>query len=121
MKRDLVIAMTGIRSRLGRLLARRLRAEGHTVVGVPRHYGLLPGSDVLIHLGRGARRLAARLPDAVRLPEKVLTTAARMKGARELGIPVTPLPLKDLCPEDAVDLVLWAVHHLESRLELETA
>jgi hypothetical protein len=121
MKRDLVIAMTGIRSRLGRILARRLRAEGHTVLPVPLHYGLLPGSDVLIHLGRGARRLAARLPDAVTLPAKVLTTATRVAGAPELGIHVTPLPLKDLCPEDAADLVLWAVHHLEGRLELETA
>jgi|SRR5579862_6685953 len=121
MKRDLVIAMTGIRSRLGRALARRLRAEGHTVLSVPRRYGRLPGSDVLIHLGRGARQLAARLPDAVTLPEKVLTTAARVRGARELGIHVTPLKLGDLAAEDAADLVLWAVHHLESRLELETA
>jgi len=121
MKKDLVIAIAGIRSRLGRALARRLRAEGHTVLPVPRQYGLLPGSDVLIHLGPGARRLAARLPDAVTLPAKVLTTAARIRGARELGIHVSPLPLKDLPPEEAVDLLLWAVHHLESRLELETA
>jgi hypothetical protein len=121
MKHDLVIAMTGIRSRVGRILARRLRAEGHTVLSVPRHYGLLPGSDVLIHLGPGARRLAARLPDAVRLPDKVLTTAARVKGAPELGIHVTPLRLSGLGPEDAADLILWAVQHLECRLELETA
>jgi len=121
MKKDLVIAMTGIRGRLGRALARRLRAEGHTVLSVPRHYGLLPGSDVLIHLGPGARRLAARLPEAVTLPAKVLTTASGVKGARELGIHVTPLRLEDLPAEDAVDLILWAVHHLETRLELETA
>jgi hypothetical protein len=119
MKKDLVIAMTGIRSRVGRALAARLRAEGHTVVPVPRNYGILPGSAVFIHLGRGSRRLAARLPDAVLLPEKLITTSARWTGAQNLGVPVTPVRLEDLKPDDAADLILWAVQHVEGRLELE--
>jgi NAD(P)-dependent dehydrogenase (short-subunit alcohol dehydrogenase family) len=119
MKRDHVIAMTGIRSRLGRALAARLRAEGHTVIAVPRDYGLLPGSDLLIHLGEGARRLAARLPDAVTLPENLLTTSSRIKGAEKLGVHVCPLKLKDLRPDEAAEMILWAVHLLENHLCLD--
>jgi hypothetical protein len=119
MKRDHVIAMTGLHSRLGRSLAARLRAEGHTVIPVPRDYGLLPGSDLLIHLGGGSRRLAARLPDAVTLPETLLTTASGIKGAEKLGVHVCPLKLKDLRPDEAVDMILWAVHLLENRLCLD--
>ncbi len=119
MKRDPVIAMTGIHSRIGRALAARLRAEGHTVIPVPLNHGLLPGSDLLIHLGRGSRRLAARLPDAVTLPENVLTTSSGMKAAEKLGIHVCPLKLGDLPPEEAADMILWAVHLLENRLCLD--
>lgn len=119
MKRDHVIAMTGTHSRLGRALAARLRAEGHTVIPVPRDYALLPGSDLLIHLGEGSRRLAQRLPDAVTLPESVLTTSSGIKGAKQLGIHVCPMKLKDLRPEEAVDMILWAVHLLENRLCLD--
>ena len=119
MKKDLVIAMTGIRSRLGRALAARLRAEGHTVLPVPEDYGVLPGSDVFIHLGRGSRRLAARLPGAVTLPDSLLTTSAGVRGAEQLGIKVCPLKLLDLKPEEAADMILWAVHLLENRLCLD--
>lgn len=119
MSKDFVIAMTGTRSRLGRALAARLRAEGHTIVPVPADYGLLPGSDLLIHLGRGSRRLAERLPDAVALPCNLLTTASRVKGAEALGIHVTPLQLKNMKPEEAADMILWAVHLLENRLCLD--
>jgi hypothetical protein len=119
MKRDHVIALTGTRSRLGRALAARLRAEGYTVVPVPRDYGLLPGSDLLIHLGGGSRRLAARLPDAVTLPENVLTTSSGIQGAERLGIHVCPMKLNNLRPEEAVDMILWAVHLLENRLCLD--
>jgi NAD(P)-dependent dehydrogenase (short-subunit alcohol dehydrogenase family) len=115
MKKDLVIAMTGAHSRLGRALAGRLRAEGHTVVPVPRDYARLPGSDVFIHLGGGSRRLAERLPDALTLPELLLTTATGMKPAEALGIHVTPLQLKNLRPEEASDMILWALHLLENR------
>ncbi|HZE98603.1 MAG TPA: hypothetical protein VE981_16345 [Planctomycetota bacterium] len=121
MKRDLVIALVGARSRVGRTLAARLRAEGHTVLPVPRHYGLLPGSDLLIHLGGGLRRLSARIPDAVMLPERLLTTSSRVGKIRELGIDVAPLKLDDLRPEEAVDLILWAIHHLEGQPALENA
>lgn len=119
MKKDYVIAMTGTRSRLGRALVSRLRAEGHTVIPVPPDYGLLPGSDLLIHLGRGTRRLASRLPDAVALPGNLLTTATRVNGAEALGIHVTPLQLKNLRPEEAADMILWAVHLLENLLCLD--
>lgn len=119
MKRDLVIAMTGTRGRIGKALAARLRAEGHTVVPVPRELGQLPGSNLLIHLGRDTRRLAARLPDAVTLPENVVTTAAGLQSAEQLGIRVCPLKLNDLRPEEAVDLILWAVHLLENHLCLD--
>jgi len=114
MNRDLVIALTGSHSRVGRALTLRLRAEGHTVIPVPPDYGLLPGSDVLIHLGRGSRRIARRLPDAVRLPARLLTSEG-------LGIRVIPLGLFELGVEEAVDRILWAVHHPEGRLELEPA
>ena len=119
MKRDHVIAMTGTRSRLGRALAARLRAEGHTVIPVPNDYGLLPGSDLLIHLGEGSRRLAARLPDAVTLPENVLTTSSEIKGAEALGVRGCPLNLQGLRPEEAPDMILWAVHLLENHLCLD--
>ena len=119
MKKDLVIAMTGTRTRLGRALSARLRAEGHTVVAVPRNYGQLPGSDLLIHLGPGARLLTRRLPDAVSRPGNVLTMGARLKGVEALGIPVTPLYLKDLRPEEATDMILWALRLLENRLCLD--
>jgi hypothetical protein len=119
MKRDLVIAMTRTRSRLGRALTARLRAEGHTVLPVPRNFGLLPGSDLFIHLGGGTRRLAARLPDAVTLPEHLLTTSGGFRGAEALGINVCPLKLIDVKPEEAADLILWAVHLLEDRLCLD--
>lgn len=119
MKKDLVIAMTGTRSRLGRALAGRLRAEGHTVVPVPRDYNRLPGSDVFIHLGGGSRRLAERLPDAVTLPGTLLTTAARLKPAEALGIHVTPLQLRNMRPEEATDMILWALQLLENRLCLD--
>jgi len=119
MKKDLVIAMTGARSRLGRALASRLRAEGHTVVPVPPEYGQLPGSDVFIHLGRDTRRLEARLPGAVTLPGTLLTTSGRMKKAQALGIHVTPMLLKDMRPEEATDMILWALQLLENRLCLD--
>jgi len=119
MKKDLVIAMTGIRTRTGRLLAGRLRAEGHTVIPVPRDYGLLPGSDVLIHLGRGTRQLAMRLPDAVTPPANVLTTSVRLNPAAAPGVRITPLNLKYLKPEEAADMILWALHLLENRLCLD--
>jgi NAD(P)-dependent dehydrogenase (short-subunit alcohol dehydrogenase family) len=116
MNKDLVISMTGIRSRIGRALAARLRAEGHTVIPIPRDHGLLPGSDLLIHLGRGTRRLAAKLPDAISLPESILTTTSGLKGVERLGIHVCPVKLGDLRPEEAADMILWAVHLLENRL-----
>jgi NAD(P)-dependent dehydrogenase (short-subunit alcohol dehydrogenase family) len=119
MNRNLVIAMTGAGGRLGRALVRRLRAEGHTVIPVPRDYGRIPGSDVIIHLGPGTRRLAARLPNAVTLPENLLTTGPRVRAAEALGIHVTPLQLKDLRPEEATDMILWALHLLENRLCLD--
>lgn len=119
MKQPLVIALAGARSRVGRSLARRLRAEGHTVVPVPPDYATLPGSDVLIHLGGGSRRLARRLPDAVTLPQTVLTTAARLRGADRLGVHVAPLKLDDLRPDEAADLILWALHLVENRLCLD--
>lgn len=119
MKRDRVIAMIGHRSRIGRTLAARLRAEGHTVIPIPREYGLLPGSDLLIHLGSGSRRLAARLPDAVTLPGNVVTTASGIKGAERLGVRVCALKLGDVRTEEAVDLILWAVRLLENRLCLD--
>src|SRR5262249_31551179 len=115
MNHNLVVALTGARSRLGRALARRLRAEGHTVIPVPRDYRVIPGSDVLIHLGPGTRRLAARLPNAVSMPGNLLTTGSRMRGAEALGIHVTPLLLKDLRPEEATDLILWALQLVENR------
>ena len=119
MKKDLVIAMTGSRSRLGRALAARLKAEGHTVIPVPRDYGLLPGSDVLIHLGGGTRKLAERLPGAVTLPQNVLTTGAGVTGAEKLGIKVCPMNLAGFRPDEAADMILWAVHLLEDRLCLD--
>lgn len=119
MKKDLVIAMTGSRSRVGRSLAARLRAEGHTVVPVPRDYGQLPGSDVFIHLGGGSRRLAARLPDAVALPRNLLTLGAGFPGLEPLGVRVCPLKLDDLRPEESVDLILWALHLVENHVCLD--
>lgn len=119
MRKDLVIALTGARSRLGRSLTRRLQAEGHTVIPMPPIYGAIPGSDILIHLGGGSRRLADRLPDAVALPRAVLTTAARIRGAERLGIYVAPFKLDDVRADEAADLILWALHLVENQLCLD--
>jgi NAD dependent epimerase/dehydratase family enzyme len=77
MKKDLVIAIAGADGFVGRALAARLRAAGHTVIPIPDEPGLLPGSDVLIHLEREAdpsetRRLVSRLGDAVSRPRVFL-------------------------------------------------
>jgi NAD dependent epimerase/dehydratase family enzyme len=74
MKKDLVIAVAGGDGFLGTALLARLRAAGHTVLAIPDDPGLLPGSDVLIHLGReddagATRRLVSRLGDAVSRPK----------------------------------------------------
>jgi len=77
MKKDLVIAISGCDGFLGSALVARFRAAGHTVVPIPDDPGLLPGSDVLIHLEReadasGTRRLLSRLGDAVCRPRVLL-------------------------------------------------
>lgn len=75
MRRDLVIAVTGSRGFFGTALVSRLRGEGHTVLPLPSEIGLLPGCDVLIHLGGSAldtRRLVSRLGGAVSLPKVFL-------------------------------------------------
>jgi len=77
MNKDLVIAIAGSDGFVGSALAARLRAEGHTVLPLPEEPGLLPGSDVLIHLDResdaaGTRRLVSRLADAVSRPKVLL-------------------------------------------------
>jgi uncharacterized protein (TIGR01777 family) len=97
MRRDLVIALTGSHGFVGRALASRLRAAGHTVLPLPRDLGLLPGSDAIIHLGGesiagvwtpgkrrrivesrvlGTRRLVARLREAVSRPRVFLSASA---------------------------------------------
>ena len=77
MKKDLVIAVAGSEGFVGAALVARLRAAGHTVIPLPAVSGNLPGSDVLIHLGRESdvqetRRLISRLGDAVSLPKVLL-------------------------------------------------
>jgi hypothetical protein len=77
MKKDLVIAVAGADGFVGSALVARLRAAGHTILPLPEEPGLLPGSDVLIHLDRegdpaGTRRLVSRLGDAVSLPRVLL-------------------------------------------------
>jgi NAD dependent epimerase/dehydratase family enzyme len=77
MKKDLVIAIAGSDGFVGSALAARLRAQGHTVLPLPQEPGMLPGSDVLIHLGRegdvaATRRLVSRLQDAVSIPRVFL-------------------------------------------------
>ena len=97
MKKDLVIAVTGSHGFVGSALVARLRGAGHTVIPLPREIGLLPGCDVLIHLGGsspaglwtarkrraihagrvlGTRRLVGRLRDAVTLPKVFLCASA---------------------------------------------
>jgi uncharacterized protein (TIGR01777 family) len=97
MKKDLVIAVTGTHGFVGSALVARFRAQGHTVLALPREIGLLPGCDVLIHLGGespagywtarkrraiynsrvlSTRRLVSRLPDAVSLPKVFLCASA---------------------------------------------
>ena len=97
MKKDLVIAVTGSHGFVGTALVARLRAQGHTVIPLPREIGLLPGCDVLIHLAGesiagywtarkrraiynsrvlGTRRLVSRLRDAVSLPKVFLCASA---------------------------------------------
>jgi uncharacterized protein len=74
MKRDLVIAIAGADGFLGTALEARLRAAGHTVLTVPPELGVLPGCDVLIHLG--GRELVSRLPDAVCLPKVYIVASS---------------------------------------------
>ncbi len=97
MKRDLVVAVTGSHGFVGSALVARLRAQGHTVIPLPREIGLLPGCDVLIHLAGenpaglwtartrrdiyasrvlGTRRLVSRLRDAVSMPKAFLCASA---------------------------------------------
>jgi len=97
MKKDLVIAITGSHGFVGSALVARFRAQGHTVIPLPREIGLLPGCDVLIHLAGespagywtarkrraiynsrvlGTRRLVSRLRDAVSLPKVFLSASA---------------------------------------------
>lgn len=97
MSHDLVIAMTGSHGFLGTALSARLRAEGHTVLPVSREPGILPGSDVLIHLAgespaglwttrkkqairdsrvEGTRRVVGRLGSAVSRPKVLLCASA---------------------------------------------
>jgi NAD dependent epimerase/dehydratase family enzyme len=77
MKKDLVIAIAGADGFIGSALIARLRAAGHTVIPLSEEPGLMPGSDVLIHLDREAevsetRRLLSRLGDAVSRPRVFL-------------------------------------------------
>lgn len=72
MKRDLVIAVAGHQGFVGAALVERLRAEGHTVIPLPRELGLLPGCDALIQLDGDAKDLVSKLPDAVSLPKVFL-------------------------------------------------
>jgi uncharacterized protein (TIGR01777 family) len=97
MRKDLVIAVSGSHGFVGSALCARFRAQGHTVIPVPREIGLLPGCDVLIHLAGespsgywtsrkrraiyasrvlGTRRLVSRLRDAVSLPQVFLCASA---------------------------------------------
>jgi len=97
MKKDLVIAVTGSYGFVGSALVARLRAQGHTVIPLPREIGLLPGCDALIHLAGespaglwtprtrqaiyasrvlGTRRLVSRLRDAVSMPKVFLCASA---------------------------------------------
>jgi uncharacterized protein (TIGR01777 family) len=47
----MLIALTGSGGFVGRALARRLWAAGHTVVPVSREPGVLPGVEAVVHLG----------------------------------------------------------------------
>ena len=97
MNKDLVIAISGSHGFVGSALCARFRAQGHTVIPLPREIGLLPGCDVVIHLAGenpsgywtarkrraiyasrvlGTRRLVSRLRDAVSLPQVFLCASA---------------------------------------------
>jgi hypothetical protein len=97
MKGGLVVGITGATGFLGRPLAARLRAAGHTVVPLPREMGALPGLDALVHLAgesiaglwtarkrrailesrvEGTRRLVRRLRDLPRPPAVFVSASA---------------------------------------------
>lgn len=97
MKERLVIGLTGASGFLGRPLAARLAAAGHTVVPIPREMGALPGVDALVHLAgesvagiwtagkrrailesrvEGTRRLVDRMRDLGRKPRVFVCASA---------------------------------------------
>lgn len=97
MKRGLVVGLTGASGFLGRPLAARLAAAGHTVVPIPRDLGALPGVDALVHLAgesvaglwtarkrrailesrvEGTRRLVERMRDLERAPAVFVSASA---------------------------------------------
>jgi NAD dependent epimerase/dehydratase family enzyme len=93
MKKDLVIAIAGSDGFVGSALVARLRAAGHTVIPIPDEPGLLPGSDVLIHLDREAdasetRRLVSRLGEAVSHPRVFLHASSADVYGRRPGEPL---------------------------------
>lgn len=97
MKGGLVIGITGASGFLGRPLAARLAAAGHTVVPIPREMGELPGVDALVHLAgesvagiwtpgkrrailesrvQGTRRLVDRMRDLAHRPRVFVCASA---------------------------------------------
>ena len=74
----LVIGITGARGFLGRALARRLDAAGHTVIPIPRNFGALPMVDALIHLA--GESIAGRWTTA----KKRRILESRVDGTRRL-------------------------------------
>jgi hypothetical protein len=97
MKGGLVVGLTGASGFLGRPLAARLAAAGHTVVPIPREMGALPGLDALVHLAgesvaglwtagkrrailesrvEGTRRLVERMRELRRPPAVFVSASA---------------------------------------------
>jgi NAD dependent epimerase/dehydratase family enzyme len=125
MKKDLVIAIAGSDGFVGSALVARLRAAGHTVIPIPDEPGLMPGSDVLIHLDREAdvsetRRLVSRLGDAVSRPRVFLHASSVDVYGHRPGEPLDESSAPGRGPRAAACLSAEAEARAAERLGIRT-
>lgn len=107
----MIVGLAGASGLLGAALARRLRAQGLTVLPIPRALGRLPGVDAVVNLRPAMTRVIVdRMLDLPRRPA-VFVNVGREEEARvveAVGIRVVlPRFGRILRADDAVDGRPW--------------